>query len=310
VIDYTVTASASYGIAPATDTIDDYENVATLPSGAEVITLAETAATLTGTNVSSVLANGGSGAYAQAATGSYSPSQVVASYPLTTGAEFAASLTHNEVENETTAAASGTLMQSLTTAFEGDDSFSAGGMLTDTDTTSETEDSDGAAYVVDEGPKPLTEFIARPVKTNGSYGIPITLNGTSSTIADYYPGNAAPPSPLGKQSVKVVGPASSLPAGCPAAGTYPNVIEVDTSLTALDVIAGSYTTSTIRRFDSNGLIVCRLANETAKVYSLETGDLEQTTETVTTLALTSSTASSRARLTNGKNFGRRVRAGT
>ena len=58
---------------------------------------------------------------------------------------------------------------------------------------------------------------------------------TSYSAADWYPGGALAPAPLELRTVTIKGPASSLPGACSGAMTLPNLVEVDTNQTTLNV---------------------------------------------------------------------------
>jgi hypothetical protein len=287
---YTTLTQAKYGVALATNTTDDFENV-TASGGSQVLTLTQTVSSVTGTNRSSELANGGTGAYTSSTTTNYSPNETLATYPLVSGTSFAQTQARTVAADDSTVAASGTLSDSLTTTYQVDDSFTEMGTITNGDTTNVAENSDGSGTVTDAGPTAEIGQIGVPTNASGTYVIPITLNGTPYTIADYYPGNALAPSPLGIDTITVVGTPSSLPAGCPSTSTFPNLAEYDSSSKLLDTIVGTYTTESIRTFDSNGLTVCRTAATTVTVYSLQTGALKETNVTNVMTVLESSSAS-------------------
>jgi hypothetical protein len=297
VLSYTTTSAPSYGSQLISDTRDQYENVTTASSGAQTVTLAAVDGVTTGIDISSRLANGGSGAYSNSISNTYSPAQTVANYPLTTGATFQQSLADTATTQEDVATASGSETEHLSTTVASDDSYARTGTLFNTDSTTQTENSDGSATVTNTGVSPFTETIAVPTGASGSFVIPVTQNGTSYSPADYYPGSGAPPSPLGSVNVTVAGPATSLPSSCPAAGTYPNVIEIDTATNDLDVVSGSYTTTAQRVFNSNGLRICSTTASTVTTYALTTGLLKSTVTTNTATSLTSSTTSSKRRAT-------------
>jgi hypothetical protein len=108
---------------------------------------------------------------------------------------------------------------------------------------------------------------------------------TSYTAADWYPTSGAPDSPLVLQAETVLGPASSLPAECNGAVLRPNIYEIDTTTTSQATIGPSYSVTTTRSFNANGVTVCSLSQVTSYAYDLLTGALTSTTTTQTTTLL-------------------------
>jgi hypothetical protein len=307
-VSYTVNSSSTptYGIEPKSITTTDYENV-TASGGLQTVTLTQADVAETGTNLTSILNNGGSGAYTSSTTTTYSPNTTLAIYPLTTGETWSTNETRSVAAQTSTAtASSGTQSSNTTTNYQSDDSFTVTGTLTNGDSTTRSELSNGSATVTNTGPKPLSESIAVPEQSpspSGPWVIPVTQtvgSGSPATTyaADWYsgtPANQLPPSPLGSTVYTVVGATSSLPTGCSVTGNYPNIIEYDSATTVTNVIAATYDTASARFFDSNGLIVCRLTTATTYNYNTATGLLVSTTTTNTSSSLTSYTASSKYR---------------
>jgi len=274
--------------------------VSTQTGGTQAVTLTQSISNETGTNITSILNNGGSGAYTASTTTTYSPNTILAIYPLSAGLSWSTNESRTVAAQTSTTTASTTQSSNLTTTYQADDSFSETGTLANTDSTNRTEMSSGAATVLDTGAKPFSETISVPSttcnsSTTGTDTIPVVQNSTSYCAADWYPGNAAPPAPLGATVFTVVGPATSLPSGCAVTGTYPNIVEYTATTNAVNVIGGDVTNSTAQVFDSNGLTVCRLTSGTTKHYDVTTGLLARTDQTSTTLSLGSFTASSKAR---------------
>jgi hypothetical protein len=108
---------------------------------------------------------------------------------------------------------------------------------------------------------------------------------TSYTAADWYQSSGAPDSPLVLQGETVLGPASSLPAQCDGALLRPNIYEIDTTTTSQVTISPSYSVTTTRSFNADGVTVCSLSQQTSYAYDLLTGALASTTTTQTTILL-------------------------
>jgi hypothetical protein len=133
------------------------------------------------------------------------------------------------------------------------------------------------------------------VTTSGVTTLPITRSvvnastgattNTSYTAADWYPNNGTPNSPLILETENVVGPVANLPAQCNGALVRPNIYEIDTTTTSLATISASYAVTQTRSFNSNGVTVCTLSQETSYAYSLLTGELASTTTTQTNTLL-------------------------
>ena len=142
-----------------------------------------------------------------------------------------------------------------------------------------TENANGTAKQTDTT-SPFAETVGLATLSGSSYVIPvsITTSGgvtTSYSAADWYPGGALAPAPLELRTVTIKGPASSLPAGCSGAMTLPNLVEVDTNQTTLNVF-GSYSSETQQAFNTNGITDCLIRNTITKSYDLKTGLLSET----------------------------------
>ena len=271
---YTSTTAPSYGIDVAADTRDDYENLTTAANGSQTVTLEQTGEALTGTDETSVLANGGSGAYTENAATTYTYGETLANYPLVTGASYPQTITRAVSSNESVVTGSGTESQNLSMSYQSDDSYTESGTFFNGDNVTITESSNGSANASETGPSPNTETVSVPTNASGTYVIPVTQNGNSYNIGDYYPSGSLPPSPLGSTTVDVA------------------------------VFPGTITNETNRRYDSNGLTVCRLDTETINYYSLNTGALRETESSATILALTSTGTSSKKRAATGVRVSR------
>jgi hypothetical protein len=270
VLHFTTTTPASYGIAPISETRDDYENVIVPSEATQSITLAETHDTQTGTDVTSVLANGGSGAFSQTTKLVYAPQQVQARYPLIPGDGITQTVGRTETASASVATGSGSETSATTTTYAGNGAYSRSGTLLDGDSTTAAEAGNGSGTLTDTGPDPLTEKIGAPVLGTTAYTIPVTLNGQSYAIPDYYPGNASA-SPLEAAGLSIIGPASLVFSACPQAASYPFVNEIDDANNTLDALAGTYTMVDRVDLDSNGLRICDETTTTETHYSLTTG---------------------------------------
>ena len=133
-----------------------------------------------------------------------------------------------------------------------------------------------------------------PVVANGTTILPISRAITSTTpsnktfsAANWYPNTGLVSSPLILQRQTVVGPVTTLPAQCNGALLQPNMFEVDTNTSNLNTISASSSVTTTRSFNSNGVSVCTLAQQTTSNYALLTGALASTVTTQTTTLLKS-----------------------
>ena len=300
---YITTAPPQYGNNVATSTTDQYENI-TAANGAFNVVLAQTVTSQTGTNISDAdtLPSGAPYTFNSTTTTTYTSPTILEILPLTTGAQWNSSLsrTIHAISNTTNASGVAYGASNLTTIYQSDDSYSESGQNGLTSSTVRSEESNGNALITNTntttGKVSLEETISLPVKSGSVTTIPISVT-TPSTIAaepaatqaaDWYPGGALPPSPLGMVTYNVVGPAPVLPAGCTYTGSLPNVTEYDSATSTVDVIAGTVTSGTSRVFDSNGLAVCRMSVSTVKTYTLTTGVLDHTTVTTTVSSLNNS----------------------
>jgi hypothetical protein len=141
--------------------------------------------------------------------------------------------------------------------------------------------ANGAGSLVHAGVSPLSEKIGLPIPTaSQTYQIPIILvqsTGKKKFLAeDWYPGGAAPPSPLAATTQTVKG-LSRIPSTCGVKVPVSDVQEVDTSSASLDVIFGTYAIGRTREFLSDGNTVCRVVTSTVFTYTVTSGRLFSTT---------------------------------
>jgi hypothetical protein len=293
---YTTATAPQYGNDPATTATDQYETLTPM-SDSIAIVLAQTVSVQTGTNVTDAdnLASGAPYAYTSTTTTTYATPTTTEILPLTTGTQWNTSLarTVNAVSNTKNASDADYAASNLTTVYQPDDSYSETGQNGLTSSTIRSVASNGSATITNTNTSTnkvsLQETIGVPTKVGADYVIPVSTTTNASPVndsaADWYPGAALPPSPLGSVTYTVIGPAATLPDDCTYTGTQPNVVEYDSTTSVVDVIAGTVTTGTSRTFDSNGLAVCRLSVSTVKSYTLTTGRLNHTTVTTTASSL-------------------------
>jgi hypothetical protein len=141
--------------------------------------------------------------------------------------------------------------------------------------------ANGAGSLVHAGVAPLREKIGLPIPTaSQTYQIPIVLvqsTGKKKFLAeDWYPGGAAPPSPLAATTQTVKG-LSRIPSTCGVKVPVSDVEEVDTVSTSTDVISGTHAIDRTREFLSDGNTVCRVVTSTVFAYTVISGRLFSTT---------------------------------
>ncbi len=294
-ITYTTKTPPTYGIQQLSATVDNYENVTAGPGGSQILTFTQDNVHSTGKDFTSIISHGGSGALTDDTQSSYPSPLTLAVYPLTAGASWSVEQARTVMAHLRIAAASGILASDLTMTYPPDGSYTLTGTLTNGDTTNRTQNANGSATETNTGPSPSTGTIGVPTNASGPWLIPVTSNGTAYHIVDYYPGGELPVQPLSAGTVTVVGAVSTLPSSCPVSGTFPNVVEYDSSGYGLDVLEGGVLTTSSRTFDSNGLTICLLATHTTKYYTLSTGLLDYTNATDTSSYLTTTTANANHR---------------
>ena len=297
---YTVVQDPGVGTVPISQSVDSYENLAIAGDTQTVTTLGENVVAVSNDETSNALGNG---PYTETTTttATYTTPRAGFPYPLQTGATMTTpqsetqTITFTDVNADNAAPSNGTNVGYTETRTENDDgSYTYQATYVNGDAFSRTQSSDGSGT---ETSKSATSTIATtvgvPVTADGANTIPVvqtviakTAAATNYSAADWYPGNAAPNSPLVLETRTVVGPASSLPSECNGALTQSDVYEVDTTTTDLNPVGASYSATTTRAFnDGNAVSVCQLSTESSSSYDLLTGALISTTTTTTTTLL-------------------------
>jgi len=301
VVHYTVTQPAKSGTQALTADTDTYENQ-TMSASATTIAQIASKETATANDVSAGLAGGGP--YTLTTTSSTTnidPVTIV--FPLQTGLTTTEPLARASQESQTDRNAGGAqpppsyaYITAQSSTFANDGSFSINPRTySNGDKRTLTENANGTAKQTDTT-NPYAETISLATLSGAAYVIPVSITNTSGVTksydaADWYPGAALAPAPLELRSVTIKGPASSLPSACSGATALPNVVEIDTTQTTLNVF-GSYTTETQQAFNSNGIDDCIVRSTTTKNYSVTTGLLTETLTDTYTQILKSETSPS------------------
>lgn len=152
---------------------------------------------------------------------------------------------------------------------------------------------DSGALQLPGSPSPGTYQFGVPIPLNSSYVIPVTLNGTTTDVPDWYPGAGSnSPAPLA-QSAADVAPISRTPAICGAqAGSWS--YETTENAATLDPVQGIYTTVATQYYDAPALgLICFVQTANEQLYdNLQTGQLGTTIATTTVSVLTGETLAS------------------
>jgi hypothetical protein len=292
VIHYTATSAPEYGVQPATSVVDNFENLTPVggSSSAYVVQLLQSTTVESGTNITAAVQepSGAPYSYSSTTTTNYpSPDQILA-LPLNSGVTWSANMARNSTTMTNTTSASNEPYgaTNLTTQNNADDSYSQTGQNSLTTTTARTLNSDGSGSTTDTNIATSAVSyilnISAPASSGSGYTIDVSTASSSTAkpkayqVPDWYPGSAAPQSPLGSQSSTVVGPVSSLPSACTYSGGLTNIVEYDTTSSVLDPLSGTYSTSSSQNFNSNGTTVCVLSTSTVQTFSLTTGALVKT----------------------------------
>ena len=282
VVDYTVTQAATTGTQTLTSDSDTFENQTMSGSTTTISEPANTSVT-TANDVSAAAAGGGPYTLTTNDSTQYVTPFTNGVYPLQTGSSINEPLARTVTENQTdlnsgngTPPSSYVYTTSLVQTYNGDGSYTieprnySNGVARNV-----VENSNGTATVSDTNDS-FAEVVSLPTLVGATYFIPVSVTNTSGTTttaysaADWYPGNANPPSPLETETLTVKGPVGSLPSGCAGALAEPNIVEVDTNVATLNVF-GSYETEAQQAYNSNGINDCILRTTTTLDYSLTTG---------------------------------------
>jgi hypothetical protein len=283
---YSVVQDPGVGTVPLSQTVDTYENLRIAGDSQTVTTVGQKVVAVSNDETSNALGNG---PYTETSTttSTFTTPREGFPYPLQTGATMTTpqsetqSITFTDVNASGSAPSNGSNVGYTTTRSENDDgSFSYQSTYVNGNTSSRTQDSNGSgSETFTSATSSTTTTVGLPVTANGANTIPVTRSVTSTTTtdtnysaADWYPDNGVPNSPLVLQSRTVVGPASSLPSECGGAVLRPNIYEIDTTTTALNTVAASYSATTTRNFSAgDGASICQLSTETTSAYDLLTG---------------------------------------
>jgi hypothetical protein len=301
---YSVVQDPGVGTVPISQSVDTYENLQITGDTQTVISLGQNAVAVSNDETSNALGNG---PYTETSTttSTYTTPRAGFPYPLQTGATMTApqsetqTITFTDVNAAGSAPSNDTNVGYTESRTENDDgSYSYQLTYVNGNTLSRTQNSDGSGSETStSATSTTTTTVGGPVAADGANTIPVTRTVTPATTtvtdysaADWYPGNAAPNSPLVLETRIVVGPTSSLPSECNGAMLQPDIYEVDTTTTDLNPVGASYSATTTRAFnDGNGVVVCQLTTEISSSYDLLTGALVSTTTTTTTTLLSAIT---------------------
>ena len=314
---YTTTQDPGQGVAKRSESSDVFESQSNSNAGA---TLTEASTKTSSTGIDETAGAAGGGPYTQvvAATTTYATPETIGVYPLVAGASIAEPI--GRTIGETTSDANGGVQETATTfttasneTVNGDGSYTTNDTLSNGETQTIVESANGSATIAATGPVyTQNDTIGVPAMGATGYTIPVTRlkqfatagatpAPTATTVAynatDWYPGGALPASPFQTDTITVKGPTATLPAGCSGALSEPNLVEVDTTASTLNV-DGSFATTTQQRFESNAVPVCILRTVTTRAYTVNTGALSQTTtenvaQILTNLAGATTSASTR-----------------
>jgi hypothetical protein len=295
---YTVSQDPGVGTVPLSQSVDNYENLTISGNTQVVSTVGQNTIVVSNDETSNAL---GGGPYTETTTTSttYPSPRDSFSYPLQTGATMnvpqssTQTISFTDVNAGGSAPPNGSNVGYSRTRTENEDgSLSYQTSDVNGNTLDLTENSDGSgSYTFTSASATTTTSLAVPDITGTTKTLPITRSsvsassGTTTTTtysaADWYPNEGLPNTPLVLQAETVVGPASTLPSQCDGAVLEPDIYEIDITTTSENTIGASYSTTTTRSFNANGVVVCSLALETSYAYDLLTGELVSTTTTQT-----------------------------
>jgi hypothetical protein len=303
-IDYTysIVQDPGFGTVPISQSVDNFENLLISGSSQMTTTVAQNTVVASDDETSNAL---GGGPYTETTTtnSSYPSARNSFSYPLQAGAAMNVpqssnqNITFTDVNASGAAPPNGSNLGYTKTRTENDDgSFSYQTAYVNGNSLDLTQNSDGSGNSTStSATATTTTTLSLPAAANGVSTLPVTRSTvsaatgdtttTSYTAADWYPTSGAPDSPLVLQAETVLGPASSLPAQCNGAVLRPNIYEIDTTTTSQVTISPSYSVTTTRSFNANGVTVCSLSQATSYAYDLLTGALTSTTTTETATLL-------------------------
>jgi hypothetical protein len=291
---YSVVQDPGVGTVPISQSADNYENLLGSGNSQMTTTVGQNSVVASDDETANAL---GGGPYTETTTttSTYPSPRNSFSYPLQAGATMNVpqssdqNITFTDVNASGTAPTNGSnLGYTKTRAEDNDGSFSYQTAYVNGNSVALTQNSDGSGnYTSTSATASTTTTLGLPAADGGVSTLPITrttvsaatgaTTNSSYTAADWYPSSGGPDSPLVLQGETVVGPASSLPAECNGAVLRPNIYEIDTTTTSQVTISPSYSVTTTRSFNADGVTVCSLSQETSYAYDLLTGALTTTT---------------------------------
>lgn len=231
---YRVKHAPVSGLEPQQRTIDSYQS-STVASGSQTIDLYGSTAVTTGIDQSGNRKNG-NGPYTYHGTNTGPVHSAARDPRVSARSRFDAGTAGADGDGTIPIAERGRLgfaRRNTTWDFSNTGSYKESGTIAPGVTTSVTANANGTATLNNGGTSPLKELIGLPSPgPSGMYQIPVTRTSGGSTqtflAADWYPGNAAPPSPLASTTQTVVG-STKLPSTCHAKVAAPSPQEVDTT---------------------------------------------------------------------------------
>jgi hypothetical protein len=298
---YFVIQDPGVGTVPISQTVDTFENLMVAGDSQYTTTLAQNTVVVSNDETSNAL---GGGPYTETTTtaSTFPSARNSFDYPLQTGAMMnvpqsaAQNIEFTDVNPSGAAPPNGSNLGYTRTRTENSDgSFSYQTSYVNGSSFDLTQNADGSGTSISTtATATTTTTLGLPVTADGTSSLPVTRTTVSATTgattnqsytaADWYT-NGAPDSPLILQSESVLGPVSTLPEQCRGALLRPNIYEIDTTTTSQGTISPSYSVTTTRSFNADGVSVCSLSQETSYAYALLTGALTSTTTTVTNTLL-------------------------
>ncbi len=301
VVAYTITQPAKSGAQTLSTDTDTYENQ-TFAGKTTTIAQIASKSTTKANDLSAAQAGGGPYTLTSVAT-TTNTVPVTTVFPLQTGLTTTEPLARTVAESATDLNAGGAppppsyvYVTGQSATYGNDGSFSYNPQTrSNGEIRVTTENPNGTASEADKNTS-YAETIGLPTLSGSSYVIPVAITNTSGvktsyTAADWYPGGALAPSPLEFKTVAIKGAVSSLPSACSGALAVPNLVEVDTTQTTLNVF-GAYSLETQQAFQANGINDCIVRSIVTTNYDIKTGALTETTTESYTQVLKSVTPAS------------------
>lgn len=296
---YSITQDPGIGSVPVSQLVDSYQNL--YGSSASQMTSTVGQNTVTVSEDESANALGGGPYYETTTNNTTFPTlRDSFNYPLQTGATMnvpqsaSQSINFTDVNGAGAPPPDGSNVGYSRTRSENDDgSFSTQASFLNGNSSGATQNSDGSGSSSSfSATQNVTTALDLPQMIGGVLVLPVARSvtpastGTTTTTdyeaADWYPNNGQPNSPLVLESSTVVGPTSTLPSQCSGALIGPDTIyEIDTSTTSQSTINASYSVTNTSAFNTDGVTVCTLSQQTAYAYDLTTGAVTSTTTTQT-----------------------------